>query len=53
MGSSGFSLPRACGMPTNWRCQWVGAKPLRLRLRTWRAVSAVLEDPTPHIGKIY
>ena len=32
-----LSLPRACGTPTNWRCQWAAAKPRRSRLWTWRA----------------
>jgi hypothetical protein len=29
------------------------AKPRQFRLWTWRAVSVVLDDPSPHIGEIY
>jgi NADPH:quinone reductase-like Zn-dependent oxidoreductase len=36
-GSSGFSPPRACGTPTNWRCQWAAAKPRPSQLWTLRA----------------
>ena len=32
-----FSLPRAFGTPTSWRCQWAAARPRQSPLSTWLA----------------